>query len=159
MNEYFVLLASCICLVIGIAFCFPPIERYRGSRNVGAFGTTLVILGVVLMTTFKWTDVAIKISGLEFKLQAAQQEAGRLSAALSDKENALMQLSMAAGKSSQKRYLDSIITSVQTETKNTADSKTLDLVKQAFDKSDYSVVPTGSVPVYSVDSGQRLNPS
>lgn len=75
MNEIFIPIASAICLAIGLAFCWPPIERYRRSATVGAFGTLLVVCGVVLMTTFKWTEVAIKISDLEVKLAEAQREA------------------------------------------------------------------------------------
>ncbi|CAN7449453.1 hypothetical protein LJR235_002892 [Pararhizobium sp. LjRoot235] len=72
MNENFVFAASCICLLAGIALCFLPAARYWRRVAVGAFGPLLILMGVVLMTTFKWTEVAIKISDLEVKLAEAE---------------------------------------------------------------------------------------
>lgn len=84
MNDGFVFVASCVCLFTGAAFCFLPVSRYWRGIAVGAFGPLLLVLGAVMMTTFKWTEVAIKVSGLEVKIAEAEKKAadavGRLAA-------------------------------------------------------------------------------
>jgi hypothetical protein len=73
MNETFVFLASCVCMLVGILLCALPANRYFRTIGVGAMGPLLLVCGVVLMTTFKWDEVAIKLSGLELKLAEAQE--------------------------------------------------------------------------------------
>lgn len=72
MQGSFAFYASVACLVFGILLCCLPIRRYWTGLNVGLFGFFVVLMGVVLMTTFKWTEVAIKISDLEVKLAKAE---------------------------------------------------------------------------------------
>lgn len=145
MNEYFILAASVFCLLVGIGFCWPPIERYRNSIGVGAFGMLLVLCGVVLMTTFKWTDVAIKISGLEFKLETAQKAEQQARFELAESEQKLSALAFAASKPSQDRAWADILKTAQADPEPGDKKDAISLVKKAFDKSDYTLVPADSV--------------
>lgn len=77
MNEQFVFAASCLCLAVGLGLCLLPANRYFRSSSIGYAGTLFLVCGMVLMTTFKWTEVAIKVSELEVRLSEAQQEAAK----------------------------------------------------------------------------------
>lgn len=147
MNEYFILAASVFCLLVGIGFCWPPIERYRNSIGVGAFGMLLVLCGVVLMTTFKWTEVAIKISDLEFKLATAQKAEQQARIELAESEQKLSDLAVAASKPSQDKAWSDILKTAKSNPALSGKEDTISIVKKAFDESDYTVVPTFSVPV------------
>ncbi|OYD03713.1 hypothetical protein [Rhizobium sp. N4311] len=147
MNEYFILAASVFCLLVGIGFCWPPIERYRNSINVGAFGMLLVLCGVVLMTTFKWTDVAIKISGLEFKLETAQQEVKQARLELAASAQKLSDLALAASKPSQDKAWDKVFKTVASDPASGDKKEAVLTVKEALDKSDFTIVPMDRVPV------------
>ncbi|MBY5314197.1 hypothetical protein GR210_28680 [Rhizobium leguminosarum] len=146
MNEYFILAASVFCLLVGIGFCWPPIERYRNSISVGAFGTLLVLSGVVLMTTFKWTDVAIKVSGLEFKLEAAQRAEKLARFELAESEQKLSALAFAASKPSQDKVWADVFKTVAADPASGDKKESIRLVKEALDKSDYTLVPADRVP-------------
>ena len=74
MNEWFIFAASFVCLAVGMVLCSLPANRYFRSANVGFAGFFILVLGVVLMTTFKWTEVAIKFSGLEVRLAEAERQ-------------------------------------------------------------------------------------
>ncbi|MGO7279389.1 hypothetical protein ACCT18_29500 [Rhizobium ruizarguesonis] len=147
MNEYFVLAASVFCLFVGIGFCWPPIERYRNSIGVGAFGMLLILCGVVLMTTFKWTDVAIKISGLEFKLETAQKETKQARLELAESEQKLSDFALAASKPSQDKAWDNVFKTVASDPASGDKKEAVLRVKEALDKSDYTIVPMDRVPV------------
>jgi hypothetical protein len=74
MGESFSFYASCICLAAGILLLSLPANRYWRVVAVGAMGPLFLVCGVVLMTTFKWTEVAIKLSDLEVKLSRANAD-------------------------------------------------------------------------------------
>lgn len=75
MQETFVFWGSVSCLIVGTALCLTPASRYLFASKVGWFAVPLLFVGLVLMTTFKWTEVAIKMSDLELKFAEAQKEA------------------------------------------------------------------------------------
>ena len=75
MDAQFVFAASCLCLVAGCGLCFLPANRYLRLNSIDAAGALFLVCGVVLMTTFKWTEVAIKVSGLEVRLAEAEGRA------------------------------------------------------------------------------------
>jgi len=89
MNYSFVYFASAVCLFAGAALIFLPGRRYYYHSSVGLVGSLLLLSGVVLMTTFKWTEVFIKVSGLEFQLAKAEEEARMAKAKLASISNSV----------------------------------------------------------------------
>ncbi|ASP84306.1 hypothetical protein I7G86_10060 [Sinorhizobium meliloti] len=145
MNENFILGASIFCLLVGVSFCWPPIERYRGAKQVGAFGMLLVLCGVVLMTTFKWTEVAIKISDLEFKLAAAVEDARLAKVQLTNNEKAFASFAKQFDPNAQKQAIDAVFHELPAEDAGIDANKAKDAFLDAFERSGIRVVPAGAV--------------
>ncbi|MBO0904295.1 hypothetical protein [Jiella sonneratiae] len=72
MEPMFVMLLTGFCALFGAILMSLPARRYYINIRNTAFGVALLFSGVILSTTFKWTDVAMKIGQWEVKI--AQQE-------------------------------------------------------------------------------------
>ncbi|BDW90677.1 hypothetical protein MACH01_34440 [Thalassospira tepidiphila] len=68
-----------IAMLLGIAFCIPPISVYVRQKPVKLFGLILFTSGFLLITSFKWTEVAIKIRDYEVKIANAEKALQNLS--------------------------------------------------------------------------------
>ncbi|WP_053249822.1 hypothetical protein [Ensifer adhaerens] len=86
MNENYILVASILCFLVGFAFCWPPIWRYLGKSKVTGFGYFLVFMGVILMTTFKWSEVVVEAQGYKLQIAQAQQQIAELNKRVSARD-------------------------------------------------------------------------
>lgn len=151
MQEYFIFGASVFCLLVGLLFCWPPIERYRAARNVGIFGTLLIVCGVVLMTTFKWTEVAIKLKDFEVRLAEAENKTKQAQAALQDKTDEIERVMEAASKAGQKQTFDVFVTKLSAEGNQPVSPENAQIVKQALEAGGLTIIPTSSIPTYTAE--------
>lgn len=159
MQEYFIFGASVFCLVVGLVFCWPPIERYRGARTVGGFGALLVICGVVLMTTFKWTEVAIKVSDFEVRLAEAEQRANQAELALQSRTLEIDKVLKAASTAGQEQTFDVFVTTLSADGKQPVSAESAEIVKKALEDAGLTIIPTDSIPDYKTAEERPLNPS
>nr|WP_064245334.1 hypothetical protein [Rhizobium leguminosarum]OAP96879.1 hypothetical protein A4U53_11885 [Rhizobium leguminosarum] len=146
MNNQFVFFASSICLAAGSAFCFMPAARYWRQIAVGGLGGILVVMGVVLMTTFKWTEVAIKISGLEIKIAEAEKRANTAQLALSERDAALAGVVAAASKDGQAKTLDAFFTKLDNDQQQPVTTEFVGKAKQALEDAGLAIVPASTIP-------------
>ena len=79
MEPNFLMILTGIAMFLGIAFCIPPISVYMGQKPVKTFGLILFASGFLLITSFKWTEVAIKIRDYEVKIANAEKALNNLS--------------------------------------------------------------------------------
>jgi hypothetical protein len=105
----------------------------------------LVLCGVVLMTTFKWTEVAIKISDLEFKLAAAVEDARLAKTQLANNEKAFASFAKQFDPNAQKQAIDAVFHQLPAEDTGVDPNKAKDAFLDAFQRSGIKVVPAGAV--------------
>jgi hypothetical protein len=138
MNETFVTIATGICLLVGLGFCWLPVNRYRKAVAVGGFGTLLIVLGVTLMTTYKWTEVAIKISDLEFKLAEAQAETTKFKLALADVQKG-------STEQAKSKAFETILINYKELAKSEPTPSDIQYFKEAVAASDVTFLPAQSL--------------
>ena len=138
MQVSFVFYASVACLIFGILLCCLPVRRYWTGVNVGLFGFFIVVMGVVLMTTFKWTEVAIKISDLEVKL--AEAEAAKDSAV-----GKLVAVQTSLTPTARSDALKSLISSYKTLASVPPSKSEVETFTKALDAASVTVVPASVV--------------
>lgn len=89
MDPTFVMIATGICIVVGLGLLFLPVRRYFGQIEITLSGVLFVFAGVILITTFKWTDIAMKIGDWELKIAQQQQAITTMTAALQSADTLL----------------------------------------------------------------------
>ncbi|MCA1366668.1 hypothetical protein I6F15_04510 [Bradyrhizobium sp. BRP14] len=147
MDDSFVFAASSVCLVAGIALCFLPANKYARTTSVGMSGGLFLICGVVLMTTFKWTEVAFKISEVEVKIAEALKERDDALALAASRENSLKAVALAAEPTSQDKAIDEILRTVYVSDEDALDRvKAYTKFKNALQDNNLTVVPTSALP-------------
>ncbi|CAN7179308.1 hypothetical protein LJR251_000306 [Rhizobium rhizogenes] len=140
-------IGSILCFAVGLWFCWPPIEKYRASIKTGAFGVFLVIVGVVLMTTFKWSDAIVRVIGIDMELRQAQAHVSELQISLDDARRTIETVRAASNPTEQNVFLKTVASSVSALPEFKSDSNPVepqtieDAVKTAVQKSGYFVVP------------------
>lgn len=137
MTENFAFVASCICLLVGITLCFLPANRYRKTLRVGAIGSLFLLCGVVLMTTFKWTEVAIKISKLEVKLSEAQKEATSARVSLAMVQRGITQ-------QAKNQALEAVLTTYSEVARVKPTSAQVSMINEALKAANVTIVPTAA---------------
>ncbi len=138
MPVSFVFYASVACLIFGIVLCCLPVRRYWTGVNVGLFGFFIVVMGVVLMTTFKWTEVAIKISDLEVKL--AEAEAAKDSAV-----GKLVAVQTSLTPTARSEALQSLFSSYKTLASAPPSKAEVETFTRALEAASVTVVPARAV--------------
>jgi hypothetical protein len=116
--------------------------------NIGAAGGLFLICGVVLMTTFKWTEVALKISGLEVKLAEAENEA-RMA------QSALTAIKVATSPEGKKQSLDALLANYRQLSNTDPTASQLADFERALDSADVTIVPVqalGAINQRSTDT-------
>lgn len=147
MNDNFVFAASSVCLVAGIALCFLPANKYARTTSIGMSGALFLICGVVLMTTFKWTEVAFKISEVEVKIADALKQRDEALALAASRENSLKAVALAAEPASQDKAIDEILRTVYVSGEDALDRmKASTKLKNALQDNNLTVVPTSALP-------------
>ena len=68
MDQQIAVYLSIAAFVIGVLSWAIPSAKYWSQTRVGGFAIALLLSGIVLMTTFKWTDIALEISGARLKI-------------------------------------------------------------------------------------------
>ncbi len=146
MNEHFVFWASLVCLLAGAAFCFLPAARYFQKVAVGAFGGVLIVVGAVLMTTFKWTEVAIKVSGLELRLAEAEIAKQKAELALAQTDGILAKVKIAASEEAQAQTLDAIFAKLDANETKPVPPEYVDKTKRILQDAGLTIIPTSTIP-------------
>lgn len=78
MEQNFLMILTGTAMLLGILFCVPPISIYIKQKPVKTFGLVLFGSGFLLITSFKWTEMAIKIGNYEVKIANAEQTINEL---------------------------------------------------------------------------------
>jgi hypothetical protein len=147
MNEWFIFGASCVCLAVGIALCFLPASKYARTSSVGFAGALFLVCGIVLMTTFKWTEVAFKISEVEVKLANALKERDEALAVAAARDLSLKMVASAAEPETQDKAIDEIVRTVYfSESDEPNRQAAYDKIKTALQENNLTVVPTSALP-------------
>ncbi|WQO66840.1 hypothetical protein U8C40_06765 [Sinorhizobium medicae] len=147
MDDRFIFAASSVCLITGIALCFLPANKYARTTSVGMSGALFLVCGVVLMTTFKWTEVAFKVSEVEVKIAKALKERDEALAVAAARENSLKAVASAAEPESQDKAIDEILRTVYISENDELDRmKAYTKFKTALEDNNFTVVPTSALP-------------
>ena len=77
---------SSIAFVVGLVSWAVPAWKYHKITKVGVFALPLLLCGVILMTTFKWDEIAVEVSGAKVELKKAQQQITTLTEQLGSAE-------------------------------------------------------------------------
>jgi hypothetical protein len=112
MNAAATLVMSSVCFVIGAASWFLPARRYYINLPLGGFAMLFVVVGLILMTVFKWEEVAVEISGLKLQLSKAEEKAAGLTGELSVARFQLAQVEAASERIAQERSTAKLATAV-----------------------------------------------
>ncbi|MDW9722157.1 hypothetical protein GOB91_07275 [Sinorhizobium meliloti] len=99
------------------------------------------------MTTFKWTEVAFKISEVEVRIAEALKERDDARALAASSQSSLKAVASAADPASQDKALDEIVGSVYFLEENDAERvKVYTSLKNAIQDRNFTVVPTSVLP-------------
>lgn len=74
MDPQALVIFSALAFVIGFLSWAVPAWKYHTQTKVGVFAVALLFAGLVLMTTFKWSDIALEVSGATLKISELQEE-------------------------------------------------------------------------------------
>lgn len=147
MDETFIFAASCLCLAVGALLCSLPATKYARTTSIGLAGSLFLVCGVILMTTFKWTEVAFKISDVEVKIAKAIKERDEAIALAAARETSLKQVASAAQPESQDKAIDEILRTVYVSDGDALDRmKAYTKFKNALQDNNLTVVPTSALP-------------
>lgn len=150
MDEKFIFGASVVCLVFGLWLCFLPTHRYLRFKSVGAAGGLLLVMGVVLMTTFKWTEVAIKVSGLEVRIAELQQRVNAYTESLQTVRNSV-------SPQMQSETLQALLDSYKQVSNTDFTPDQLANFEAALDAAQLTVVPVNTLNKALRFNSQKLN--
>lgn len=90
LSEYVVL--TSIAFVVGLVSWALPAWKYHKQTNVGAFAGALLAAGVILMSMFKWSEVALDVAGAKLEIKERDQKIADLQTNLSNAQTALTQV-------------------------------------------------------------------
>ncbi|WP_077960782.1 hypothetical protein [Ensifer adhaerens] len=148
MNIYIVTALSIACAIVGALLVFAPVNKYHrfSAKEVGAIGGIFVFLGVVLMTTFKWSEVVLEVSGAKLQLLRAEDQIKELSEQVAVRDQAIASIKASTEATKQLAAAKELktqgnITGVWT----TANNITPEELKQTLEKSGFTVVPTSEI--------------
>jgi uncharacterized membrane protein len=135
---------SIFCFVAGVVFCFFPIEKYRSMSRPGGFGALLVVCGVILMTTFKWTEVVIEVGQLKAQIKQAQAKLEEVQLALNKSEQTFSMLQASTEFEVQKALIDKLAGFGPVQPVNSAE-ELQSAFQKALSDSNYVVLPASEV--------------
>jgi len=148
MNIYIVTALSIACAIAGALLVFAPVNKYNRftAKDVGTIGAMFVFLGVVLMTTFKWGEVALKVYGAELVISRLETQKMELQRQVTQRDEAIASIKASGDAAKQLAAAAALktqgnITGVWT----TADNFTPEELKQTLEKSGFTVVPTAEI--------------
>jgi hypothetical protein len=136
---------SIVSFLVGCTLLFLPARRYWFKVSPGAFGAFLACTGFLLMTVFKWTDIAVNFAGLEMRLQAAQakiaEQATELAAANSELAQANIMLVSAGvgGTESKTEAFIAFSEAIANQLEDEGVAVTADLIYQAIGSTDWKL--------------------
>lgn len=177
MEPNFLMTLTGIAMLLGILFCIPPISVYLKQKPVKTFGLVLFASGFLLITSFKWTEMAIKIGKYEVTIANAEQTINDLTernieyyAALSEANDQIAStnqtLTVALGNSGEtsEEWMQTIASKINSRVKAAqvagnppSESDYITFITQTLDEQGLSIVSTKAVSetVHEIDSWQE----
>ncbi|TIR24047.1 MAG: hypothetical protein E5X34_13415 [Mesorhizobium sp.] len=92
MNPTAILVMTSIAFVVGILSWAIPAWKYARYTEVGLFATALLFAGIIFISMFKWTDVALEIEGAKLEIKQRDDKISQLEAGLAQAQVALAQI-------------------------------------------------------------------
>ncbi|RUW85310.1 hypothetical protein [Mesorhizobium sp. M1E.F.Ca.ET.063.01.1.1] len=92
MDPNAILIMTSVAFVAGLISWALPAWKYHKQTNVGVFAGALLAAGIIFMSMFKWTDVALEIAGAKIEIKVRDQKISELQAGLAKAETALAQV-------------------------------------------------------------------
>lgn len=148
MNIYVATILSIACAITGLVFCLAPVNKFHrfSASDVGWAGSLFALLGVILMTTFKWGEVALEVSGAKLHIQQAEARIETLKNEVAQRDMAIAQIKLASDESKQLAAANDV--KVKGEVlgfwTNTA-KLTPEQISEALSASGFTVVPTSDI--------------
>lgn len=151
MQGDFIFWASVVCLVVGSGLCVTPAAKYLFQPKVGWFAAPLLLGGLVLMTTFKWTEVALKISNMELRVAEANQRADAANARLAT-------IQSAATPKAETASLDRLLNQYKSLSPTPPSEQQVNLFIQAMKAADVTILPAAAVnAAHKIDEINKRN--
>lgn len=164
-------------MLLGILFCIPPISIYIKQKPVKTFGLALFTCGFLLITSFKWTEMAIKIGNYEVKIANAQQKIDNLTesnieyfAALSEANekiasaNETLTFALSKSEDATDEWMQTVASKINTSVKTAqiagnppSESDYIAFITETLEQQGLSIVSTNAVSktVHEIDSWQE----
>ncbi|TIP22525.1 MAG: hypothetical protein E5X67_36740 [Mesorhizobium sp.] len=92
MDPNAILTMTAIAFVVGVASWAVPTWKYAKHTEVGIFAGALLLAGIVFMSMFKWSDVALEVWGAKLQIKERDQRISELQTNLLKAQTALAQV-------------------------------------------------------------------
>ncbi|RWD71668.1 hypothetical protein [Mesorhizobium sp.] len=92
MNPTAILVMTSIAFGVGVLSWAIPAWKYARYTEVGIFATALLFAGIIFMSMFKWSEVALDIEGAKLEIKQKDQIISELQSGLSKAQSALAQV-------------------------------------------------------------------
>ncbi|RWO25253.1 MAG: hypothetical protein EOS10_31010 [Mesorhizobium sp.] len=92
MDPKAILMMTSIAFVVGIVSWALPAWKYHRQTKVGVFAGALLAAGIVFMSMFKWSEIALEVAGAKLQIKERDQKISALQTNLLKAQSALAQL-------------------------------------------------------------------
>lgn len=92
MDPKAILIMTSIAFVVGLVSWALPAWKYHRQTKVGIFAGALLAAGIVFMSMFKWSEIALEVAGAKLQIKERDQKISALQTNLLKAQTALAQL-------------------------------------------------------------------
>lgn len=92
MDPKAILVMTSIAFVVGLVSWALPAWKYHRQTKVGIFAGALLAAGIVFMSMFKWSEIALEVAGAKLQIKERDQKISALQTNLLNAQTALAQL-------------------------------------------------------------------